>query len=157
IRLVVLDAGWDDVGSWTFMGKQPATDAHGNRARGDVMFEDAHDNFVYASTRLVALLGVSNQGVVETDDSLMGTSGDRVQDVKKIVQALKGKQRSEVDFLSKVTRPWGHYVSIANGERFQVKRLTVNPGHKLSMQLHHHRAEHWVVVSGTARVTCGEK
>jgi mannose-1-phosphate guanylyltransferase/mannose-6-phosphate isomerase len=157
IALVPLDAGWDDVGSWTFLSKLPASDAAGNCTRGDVLMEDAHNNLVHASHRLVALAGVSDAVVVETDDAVLVTTRERVQDVKKIVQRLKLAKRPEADSRPRVYRPWGFYETIALAERFQVKRIMVKPGHKLSLQMHHHRAEHWVVVQGTARVTCGDQ
>ena len=154
--LVPLDAGWDDVGSWTFLGNLPR-DAQGNVARGDVWMSDAQDNYVHAESRLVALAGVKDHIVVETADAVLVTTKERAQDVKKIVAALKAKKRSEAEDHPRVYRPWGSYETIAMAERFQVKRIIVKPGQKLSLQMHHHRAEHWVVVKGTARVTCGEK
>lgn len=157
IALVPLDAGWDDVGSWTFLSKIPASDDAGNHTQGDVLCEDASGNLVHADSRLVALVGVKDQVVVETDDAVLVTTRDRVQDVKKIVQRLKKSGRAEVDTRPRVYRPWGYYETIALAERFQVKRIMVKPGHKLSLQMHHHRAEHWIVVTGTAKVTCQDK
>ncbi len=157
IALVPLDAGWDDVGSWTFLAKLPAADAHGNHARGNVMFEDASNNLVQTGKRLVTMLGVENTVVVESDDAILVASRDRLQDVSKIVKRLQAAKRSEADSLPRVARPWGYYETIAIADRFQVKRILVKPGHKLSLQMHHHRAEHWVVVKGTASVTCGDK
>lgn len=154
--LVPLDAGWDDVGSWTFLGTLPK-DAQGNVARGDVWLSEAQGNLVHAESRLVALAGVKDHIVVETADAVLVTTQDRAQDVKKIVAALKAKKRPEADDHPRVFRPWGSYETVALAERFQVKRIVVKPGHKLSLQMHHHRAEHWIVVKGTARVTCGEK
>lgn len=154
--LVPLDAGWDDVGSWSFLGTLPK-DAQGNVARGDVILEDAADNLVHAESRLVALAGVNNHIVVETQDAVLVTTRDRVQDVKKIVATLKARKRSEAQDHPRVYRPWGSYETIAISAGFQVKRIIVKQGQKLSLQMHHHRAEHWVVVRGTARVTCGEK
>lgn len=157
IALVPLDAGWDDVGSWTFLSKRPQTDSDGNHCQGDVLCEDAHGNLVHADSRLVALVGINNQIVVETDDAILVAAKDRVQDVKKIVQRLNKSGRSEAQTRSRCYRPWGYYETIALGDRFQVKRIMVKPGHKLSLQMHHHRAEHWVVVTGTALVTCNDK
>ena len=157
IALVPLDAGWDDVGSWSFLERQPPSDAHGNRVHGDVLLEDANDNLVHATSRLVTMVGVTNHVVVETSDSVLVTTRDRVQDVKKIVARLKADNRVEVQTRPRVYRPWGWYETIAMGDRFQVKRISVKPNHKLSLQMHHHRAEHWIVVSGTAKVTCGDK
>lgn len=157
IALVPLDAGWDDVGSWNFMVKQPAGDAAGNRLHGDVLAEDARNNLVHASHRLVTLLGVEDTIVVETVDAVLVTTKDRAQDIKKIVQKLKRDKRPEAESRPRVYRPWGFYETVALSERFQVKRIMVKPGQKLSLQMHHHRAEHWVVVRGTAEVTCGEE
>ena len=154
--LVPLDAGWDDVGSWSFLGNLPK-DAQGNVARGDVLLEESRDNLVHAESRLVTLAGVSGHIVVETQDAVLVTTPDRVQDVKKIVASLKAKKRAEAQDHPRVYRPWGSYETIAMAPGFQVKRIVVKPGQKLSLQMHHHRAEHWVVVKGTARVTCGEK
>ncbi|MGE3296594.1 MAG: mannose-1-phosphate guanylyltransferase/mannose-6-phosphate isomerase [Porticoccaceae bacterium] len=157
IALVPLDAGWDDVGSWNFMAKRPASDAAGNRLHGDVLAEDARNNLVHASHRLVTLLGVEDTIVVETVDAVLVTTKDRAQDIKQIVQKLKRDKRPEAASRPRVYRPWGFYETVALSERFQVKRIMVKPGQKLSLQMHHHRAEHWVVVRGTAAVTCGDK
>jgi mannose-1-phosphate guanylyltransferase/mannose-6-phosphate isomerase len=154
--IVELDAGWDDVGSWSFLDTQPK-DANGNVTRGDVLLEDARSNLVHASSRLVALAGVNDQIVVETADAVLITTRDRAQDVKKIVAKLQAMKRVEADSHPRVYRPWGWYETTTLGERFQVKRIMVKPGQKLSLQMHHHRAEHWVVVQGTARVTCGDR
>jgi len=155
IALVPLDAGWDDVGSWGFLAKLPA-DAAGNVVRGDALLEDAHNNLIHAESRLVALLGVDDHVIVETGDAVLIAARGRVQDVKRIVQRLKSSGRSETQGHARVYRPWGWYETIACDLGFQVKRIQVNPGQKLSLQLHHHRAEHWVVVRGTARVTRGD-
>jgi mannose-1-phosphate guanylyltransferase/mannose-6-phosphate isomerase len=157
IALVPLDAGWDDVGSWGFMGRLPHKDASGNVARGDVILQEARGNLVHAAGRLVALVGVSEHIVIETDDAVLVATKDRVQEVKAVVQRLRAAKRTEAETHPRVFRPWGSYETIALGERFQVKRIVVKPGQKLSLQMHHHRAEHWIVVKGTARVTCGEK
>jgi mannose-1-phosphate guanylyltransferase/mannose-6-phosphate isomerase len=126
-------------------------------ARGDVWLNQSGNNLVHAESRLVALAGVHDHIVVETADAVLVTTRDRAQDVKKIVAALKAKKRSEADDHPRVLRPWGSYETVALSDRFQVKRIVVKPGQKLSLQMHHHRAEHWVVVKGTARVTCGER
>lgn len=157
IALVPLDAGWDDVGSWSFLALTPASDEHGNHVRGQGLMEDSHRNLVQARRRLVAMLGVDDCVVVESDDAILVAARDRVQDVGKLVKRLQALKRPEAESLPRVARPWGHYETVALGDRFQVKRITVKPGHKLSLQMHHHRAEHWVVVRGTARVTCGER
>lgn len=154
--LVPLNAGWDDVGSWGFLAKQPG-DANRNVVRGDVLLEDSSNNVVHASHRLVALEGVSGHVVVETADAVLVTTPERAQNVKKIVAKLKELKRPEANDHPKVYRPWGSYETIALADRFQVKRITVKPGQKLSLQKHHHRAEHWIVVKGTAQVTCGDK
>lgn len=154
--LVTLDAGWDDVGSWTYMETLPR-DARGNYARGDVVFEDSDNTLVHSQSRLVAALGIKDTIVVETKDAVLVAHRDRVQDVKKIVAGLKGKKRSEASDHTTVQRPWGSYEGIGAGRRFQVKHIVVKPGQKLSLQMHHHRAEHWIVVSGTAKITCDGK
>lgn len=154
--VVLLDAGWDDVGSWTFLDQQPKDDC-GNAVRGDTWLHDAHNNLVHAESRLVALAGVSDTIVVETKDAVLVTTRERAQDVKKIVARLKAEGRSEAVHHPTVYRPWGSYETIAMDERFQVKRIIVKPGQKLSLQMHHHRAEHWIVVKGTAEITVGEK
>lgn len=155
--LVPLDAGWDDVGSWTYLDKLPERDGRGNVARGDVLLEDADNNLVRATSRLVSLVGVRDHIVVETSDAVLITTRERAQDVKKIVQRLKAEGRVEAQLHPRVHRPWGWYEGISSGERFQVKRIQVGPGQKLSLQMHHHRAEHWIVVKGTARVTCEDQ
>jgi mannose-1-phosphate guanylyltransferase/mannose-6-phosphate isomerase len=157
IALVPLDAGWDDVGSFSFLSKLPASDADGNHTRGNVLMEGARNNLVHAGKRLVSLLGVEDVVVVESDDAVLVASRDRLQDVGRIVKRLQAEQRPEADSLPRVARPWGYYETIAIASRFQVKRILVKPGQKLSLQMHHHRAEHWVVVKGTAKVTCGDK
>lgn len=154
--VVPLDAGWDDVGSWTFLDQQPK-DAQGNAVRGDALLHNARNNLVHAESRLVALAGVSDTIVVETKDAVLVTTREHAQDVKKIVAQLKSQGRSEAVHHPTVYRPWGSYETIAMDGRFQVKRIVVKPGQKLSLQMHHHRAEHWIVVKGTAEITVGEK
>lgn len=155
--MVPMDAGWDDVGSWDYLDSLPIKDVNGNVAKGDIMLEGASNNLVSASSRLVALVGVEGHIVVETGDAVLIAARNRAQDVKKIVARLKATGRTEAQSHPRVYRPWGWYETIAMADRFQVKRILVNPGQKLSLQMHHHRAEHWVVVSGTARVTCEDK
>lgn len=157
LALVPLDADWDDVGSWTFLERLPEADGAGNHLRGDVLTEGASGNLVHAGSRLVAMVGVKDLVVVETEDAVLVVPRDRVQDVKKLVQQLKRRRRSEAEMHRRVYRPWGYYETVAFGERFQVKRISVKPGEQLSLQMHYHRAEHWVVVKGTAMVTCGER
>ncbi|MFT4198044.1 MAG: mannose-1-phosphate guanylyltransferase/mannose-6-phosphate isomerase [Pseudoxanthomonas sp.] len=154
-RVLPLDVGWSDVGSWSALWEVTDKDANGNACQGDVITVDTRNSYVYAEG-LVALVGLDDVVVVETDDSLLVARKDRVQEVKKVVAQLKQEQRSQAVLHRKVYRPWGAYDSIDMGQRFQVKRITVNPGAALSLQMHHHRAEHWIVVSGTAKVTRGE-
>jgi len=152
-----LDAGWSDVGSWSSLWEESGQDHQGNVHHGDVVTYDTHNNLIIAQNKLVAAVGVDNLVIVETPDAVMVSAKDRVQDVKAIVKQLEHSDRSEGVFHREVARPWGSYDSIDKGERFQVKRIMVKPGAKLSLQMHHHRAEHWIVVSGTALVTIGEK
>ena len=154
--VVPLDAGWSDVGSWTALRDVSEQDANGNAHRGDVIAIDCHDTFAYGE-RLIAMVGLDDVIVVETDDAVLVGKSDRMQEVKDVVARLKADGRSEATWHRKVYRPWGAYDSIDNGERFQVKRITVKPGGTLSLQMHHHRAEHWIVVSGTAEVTRGDE
>jgi len=155
--VVPLDAGWSDVGSWSALHDACEADAHGNVSRGDVIAEDTEGCYLYSESRLVAVVGLSDHVVVETKDAVLVAPKDRVQDVKKLVSRLKEAGRYEHSLHREVFRPWGSYDSVENGERFQVKRLKVKPGATLSLQMHHHRAEHWIVVSGTARITRGEE
>ena len=155
--VVPLAAGWSDVGSWSALHDACDADSHGNVSRGDVISEDSNGNYLYAESRLVATVGLQDHVVVETKDAVLVAPKDRVQDVKKLVTRLKEAGRYEHSLHREVFRPWGSYDSIENGERFQVKRLKVKPGATLSLQMHHHRAEHWIVVSGTARITRGEE
>jgi mannose-1-phosphate guanylyltransferase/mannose-6-phosphate isomerase len=155
--VVPLDAGWSDVGNWTSLHAACEHDAQGNALFGDVLVEDTHDSYVYSASRLVATVGLRDHVVVETKDAVLVAPMDRVQDVKKLVARLKADGRYEYSLHREVFRPWGSYDSIDTGERFQVKRLKLHPGGLLSLQMHHHRAEHWVVVSGTARITRGDE
>jgi len=151
--VVPADIGWNDIGSWSALWDVALKDEAGNAARGDVLLEDARGNFVRAEARMVALLGVSDLVVVETADAVLVASRERVQEVKKLVDRMKAEKRCEHMIHKQGFRPWGWYEGIDEGERFQVKRIMVKPGEKLSLQMHHHRAEHWIVVSGTAKVT----
>lgn len=157
IALVPMDAGWEDVGAWDYLDRMPGGDAQDNHAHGDVLLEDAAGNLVHASNRLVALVGVRDHIVVETGDAVLVAPKDRAQEIKQAVQSLKAANRVEVQMHRRVYRPWGFYETVALGERFQVKRICVKPGHKLSLQMHYHRAEHWVIVKGTAKVTIAGK
>ncbi|EIF31469.1 mannose-1-phosphate guanylyltransferase/mannose-6-phosphate isomerase [Burkholderia sp. Ch1-1] len=154
---VPLVAGWSDVGAWDSVWEASAKDADGNVARGRVMFAGSTDSFAHSEGRLVACVGVSGVMVVETADAVLVVAKDRVQDVKAVVSRLKLEHGAEAQEHRKVGRPWGFYDSLERGARFQVKRIVVKPGGRLSLQMHHHRAEHWIVVRGTARVTRGEE
>ncbi|HET6436162.1 MAG TPA: mannose-1-phosphate guanylyltransferase/mannose-6-phosphate isomerase [Xanthomonadaceae bacterium] len=147
-----VDIGWNDVGSWSALWDVAERDADGNAHHGDVIAVDSRNSYAYAR-RLVALVGVDDVVVVETDDAVLVARKDRVQDVKEVVARLKAEQRSQAALHREVHRPWGSYDSVDAGERFQVKRIKVKPGASLSLQSHTRRAEHWIVVSGTARVT----
>lgn len=157
VKVLPLDAGWSDVGAWDELWKISPKDCLGNSIQGDVIKHKSEDNYISSSNKLIATVGVNNLVIVESDDAILVASKDSVQDVKKVVEELKAEQRPEIDFHRKVYRPWGNYDSIDEGERFKVKRIVVQPGKKLSLQMHHHRAEHWIVVKGTALVTCGEQ
>jgi mannose-1-phosphate guanylyltransferase/mannose-6-phosphate isomerase len=154
--VVSSDIGWSDVGSWSALADVQQADAHGNVQRGDVYLDGVSNSLVRAESRIVAVVGVKDLVVVETSDAVLVAHKDQVQRVKNIVDHLKVQERTEHLHHTRVYRPWGFYEGIDAGERFQVKRICVKPGEKLSLQMHHHRAEHWVVVSGTARVTCGD-
>lgn len=150
-----LDAGWSDVGAWDAVWQVSSKDAQGNAVKGDVLLEDSKNCLVMADSRLVACLGLEDVIVVETPDAVLVTNKENAQNIKLIVSRLKEGNYPHVENHRKVFRPWGHYDSIDNGVRFQVKRIVVKPGGRLSMQMHQHRAEHWIVVSGTALVTRG--
>ena len=152
-----LSAGWSDVGAWDALWQVLPKDTSGNVTQGDVLLQDCQNTLALSEGRLIACVGVSDLVVVETADAILVSHKDKTQDVKKIVDALKKQGRSEGSIHRKVFRPWGSYDGVDAGERFQVKRIVVKPGGTLSLQMHHHRAEHWIVVSGTARVTCGDK
>jgi mannose-1-phosphate guanylyltransferase / mannose-6-phosphate isomerase len=155
--VVPLNAGWSDVGSWASLHAASDADAHGNVTHGDVISEDTQGSYLYSESRLVAVVGLKDHVVVETKDAVLVAPKERVQDVKKLVLHLKERGRYEHALHREVFRPWGSYDSLENGPRFQVKRLKIKPGATLSLQMHHHRAEHWIVVAGTARITRGEE
>jgi mannose-1-phosphate guanylyltransferase/mannose-6-phosphate isomerase len=157
VRMVPLDAGWSDLGAWDAVWQVSPQDDAGNAFEGDALIHDSRNTLVHATSRLVATVGLDNVVVVETPDAVLVADRSRSQDVKSIVTALSQKDRSEGSLHRRVHRPWGWYDSIDFGPRFQVKRIMVKPKAKLSLQMHHHRAEHWIVVSGTAEVTCGDK
>ena len=155
--VVPLAAGWNDVGSWSALWDVQDKDSNGNSHAGDVVMQDSHNCLAHSQSKLVTLVGLEDVVVVETKDAVMVAHKDRVQDVKQLVNTLTAQGRTEAQNHCQVYRPWGSYDSIDSGNRFQVKRIVVKPGASLSLQKHHHRAEHWIVVSGTARVTCDEK
>lgn len=155
--VVPLNAGWNDVGSWSSIWDVHAKDACGNVLSGDVVVHDSHNCLVHGNGKLVSVIGLDNIVVVETKDATMIVHKDRVQEVKQVVNQLDALGRSETQNHCQVYRPWGSYDSVDMGGRFQVKHISVNPGATLSLQMHHHRAEHWIVVSGTAEVTCDDK
>ena len=155
--VVPLDAGWSDVGSYSALWEVCQQDEHQNVIKGDVIAHDTNNSYIHSQNKLIATLGVDNLVVIDTPDAVLVADKDKVQNVKDIVNELKAQQRSETKLHREVYRPWGKYDSVDTGERFQVKRITVNPGAKLSVQMHHHRAEHWIIVSGTAKVTLDDK
>jgi len=155
--VVPLAAGWNDVGSWSSLWDVHEKNSDGNVLKGDVVTHGSHNSFVHATSKLVTLVGMDDVVVVETKDAVMIARKDAVQDVKKLVNTLDAKGRQETQSHCAVYRPWGSYDSVDNGVRHQVKHITVKPGAQLSLQMHHHRAEHWIVVSGTAQVTCDDK
>lgn len=157
VMVVPLDANWNDIGSFSAIWDINDKDEQGNVHQGDVISHGSSNNLVIAEQKLVATVGIENCIVVETKDAVLVAHKDKVQDVKKIVEQIKAEGRSEADVHRQVYRPWGNYDSIDFGRRDQVKRITVKPGEKLSIQMHHHRSEHWIVVSGTAKVTNGEE
>ncbi|MCN6838107.1 mannose-1-phosphate guanylyltransferase/mannose-6-phosphate isomerase [Escherichia coli] len=155
--LIPLDADWSDIGSWTSLWEISEKDEHENVSHGDVINYNSRNNYIYSEGSLISTVGVNNLIIVQTKDALLVAQQDNVQDIKKIVEILKKQKRSEHISHREVYRPWGRYDSVERGDRYQVKRITVKPGECLSTQMHHHRAEHWVVVAGTAKVTCGER
>ncbi|WP_118181096.1 mannose-1-phosphate guanylyltransferase/mannose-6-phosphate isomerase [Paraburkholderia phosphatilytica] len=155
--VVPMDAAWSDVGSWDAIWEILPKDVAGNVARGRVMFEDTANSFAHSQGRLIACVGLRDVVVVETPDAILVADRQNAQQIKSIVSRLRAENGPEADNHRKVHRPWGYYDSIDSGDRFQVKRIVVKPGEMLSLQMHHHRAEHWVVVRGTAQVTCGDE
>ncbi|KAA1143147.1 mannose-1-phosphate guanylyltransferase/mannose-6-phosphate isomerase [Citrobacter portucalensis] len=155
--VIPLDAEWSDIGSWTSLWEISEKDEHENVSHGDVINYNSRNNYIYSEGSLISTVGVNNLIIVQTKDALLVAQQDNVQDIKKIVEILKKQKRSEHISHREVYRPWGRYDSVERGDRYQVKRITVKPGECLSTQMHHHRAEHWVVVAGTAKVTCGER
>lgn len=155
--VLALDVGWSDLGSWSAISDVKARDADGNVEHGDVFAKDTRNCLLYAQDRFLATLGIEDLVIVETSDAVLVAHKDKAQDIKSVTEHLKNSSRQEHLYHAKVHRPWGNYESIDQGTRYQVKRLTLRPGATISLQLHHHRAEHWIVVKGTARVTCGEQ
>ena len=155
--MVPADIGWSDVGSWSALWDHQAKDENGNVARGETFLHDSHGCYVNADRRFVAAVGVEDLIIVETTDAVLVAHKSKAQDVKKVVEWLQQEKRGEHQTHRRVYRPWGSYEGVERGERFQVKRIIVKPGEKLSLQMHHHRSEHWVVVSGTAEVTIDDK
>jgi mannose-1-phosphate guanylyltransferase / mannose-6-phosphate isomerase len=153
VKVVRSDFGWSDIGSWEAVSRLVDADAAGNRASGDTVIIDSRNNFVHAEDRVVATLGVENLMVVDTPDALLVAAKDRAQDVKKVVEALKQRDHQTFRFHKTVSRPWGTYTVLEEGPRFKIKRIVVKPGATLSLQMHLHRSEHWVVVKGVAKVT----
>jgi len=154
--MVPIDVGWNDVGSWSSLWEIAARDEAGNAVEGDAVLQDVRNCFIHRENGMVAALGVENLVIVDTPDALLVADRSRAQDVAKIVQRLKSAGRKEQAQHVRNTRPWGYFETLSVGGRFQVKKLHVRPGGKLSLQMHHHRSEHWVVVQGTALVTVGD-
>ena len=152
-----LDAEWNDVGAWSALWEVKERDENGNVFHGDILHHDVSNSYIHADERMVAVVGVDNCVVIETADAVLVVDKDRSQDVKAIVNQLKASRREEIILHQRVYRPWGSYETLEETERFKVKRIIVNPGAKLSLQMHHHRAEHWIVVKGTAKIVCGDK
>ena len=157
IKMVELDAGWNDLGAWDAVWQVGKQDEQGNVTSGDTLITNSKNSLVHASTRLVSAVGVENLIIVETADAVLVADRKNSQDVKHIVNQLESQQREEKNLHRKVSRPWGWYDSVDEGDRFKVKRIQVKPGASLSLQMHHHRAEHWIVVKGTAEITNGDQ
>jgi mannose-1-phosphate guanylyltransferase/mannose-6-phosphate isomerase len=157
IKMVALDAGWNDLGAWDAVWQVGNKDSQGNVVNGDTLISDSSNNLVHASSRLVSAVGVDNLVIVETADAVLVTTRSNSQTVKNLVEKLEECQREEKHLHRKVARPWGWYDSVDEGERFKVKRIQVKPGASLSLQMHHHRAEHWIVVKGVAEITNGDQ
>ena len=157
IKMVELDAGWNDLGAWDAVWQVGKQDEEGNVTSGDILLTNSKNSLVHASSRLVSVVGVENLVIVETADAVLVADRKNSQDVKHIVNQLEEQNREEKNLHRKVARPWGWYDSVDEGERFKVKRIQVKPGASLSLQMHHHRAEHWIVVKGTAEITNGDK
>jgi mannose-1-phosphate guanylyltransferase/mannose-6-phosphate isomerase len=155
--VIPLTAGWNDIGAWDTLCRSTSADFYGNTCEGDVIAHDSTNNLIRAESRLVATIGLTDMVIIETADAVLIAPKNRTQEVKAIVEKLQKDGRTEIDLHTHVHRPWGSYQGIVQGDRYQVKRITVKPGKQLSLQKHHHRAEHWIVVKGTAQVTRGEE
>jgi mannose-1-phosphate guanylyltransferase len=155
--VVPLEAGWSDIGSWASLWEIAKKDSNGNFSNGDVILHDTNNSYIRTDDKLVTTVGIDDLVILSTKDALLVADKNKVQDVKAIIEQLKNEKRPEWNFHRVVYRPWGKYDSIDTGSEYQVKRITVNPGAKLSVQMHHHRAEHWIVVSGEAKVTVGNR
>jgi mannose-1-phosphate guanylyltransferase / mannose-6-phosphate isomerase len=155
VAMVAADIGWSDIGSWNAIKDLVAPDTHNNRSIGDSIFVDSNNTFVQSEGRLVAAVGVNNLMIIDTADALLVAHTDQAQQVKQVVQRLKSEQHEAYKLHRTVARPWGTYTVLGEGPRFKIKRIEVKPGASLSLQMHHHRSEHWIVVSGTARVVNG--
>ncbi|WP_305405725.1 mannose-1-phosphate guanylyltransferase/mannose-6-phosphate isomerase [Photobacterium leiognathi] len=151
--VIPMDAGWSDVGSWSALWDVHKKDSNGNATRGDVLLDSTSNSYIYAQDKLVTTVGLDNLVIIETKDAVLVANKDKVQNVKNIVDQLKQQERSEYRQHREVYRPWGKHDQIAEGERYHVKKVVVRPGEKTATQIHYHRAEHWIVVSGTAKVT----
>jgi mannose-1-phosphate guanylyltransferase/mannose-6-phosphate isomerase len=157
IKMVALDAGWNDLGAWDAVWQVGSSDNQGNVTSGDTLLSKTTNSLIHANSRLVSAVGVNDLVIIETADAVLVADRKSSQDVKEIVSLLSQQQREEKNLHRKVARPWGWYDSVDEGERFKVKRIQVKPGASLSLQMHHHRAEHWIVVKGTAEITNGDQ
>jgi len=155
--IIPMNAGWSDVGAWNSLWENLDKDDDGNVTQGNVIALNTTNSYIYSEKSLIATAGLDNLIVVESDDAILVAHKDNAQQVKDIVKTLDARGETKHKVHRKVFRPWGHYDSIDSGSRFQVKRIKVKPGEKLSLQMHHHRAEHWIVVRGTALITCGDE
>ncbi len=157
VAVVACDIGWSDIGSWAAMGELATPDGEGNRIEGEVLLHDAHNCYIQSNERVIGAVGVNDLLIIDTPDALLVAHRDRAQDVKHIYNRLKAQGHDTYKLHRTVHRPWGTYTVLENGSRYKIKRIVVTPGHSLSLQMHHHRSEHWIVVSGVAKVTCEER
>jgi mannose-1-phosphate guanylyltransferase len=157
VAVVPSDFDWNDIGSWSAVSELVEPDENNNRSTGDVVLVDSRDTFIQSDDRVVAVLGVEGLTIVDTSDALLVARTDKVQDVRKVVAELKNRGHEAFKLHRTVSRPWGTYTVLENGDRFKIKRIMVKPGASLSLQLHHHRSEHWIVVQGMAKVINGEQ